>query len=214
LKNWYCSYIQIPRFSGILMNDLENFLVANAKETTFDHVCRVAETNLIIAEKFNLDKEICMVSGLLHDVSAIIHPADMLLYAQENNYEIDESEKRFPFLLHQRLSRVIAKELFGIGDPQILSAIECHSTLKNHATFYDMSLFIADKLSWDKEGMPPYYDIVTGEMNTSLESASLAYMNYIVDKNMILFPHKWFIEGKKSLESSKSSQTKKLNEWR
>lgn len=77
----------------------------------------------------------------------------------------------------------------------ILSSIKYHTTLRKNPTKYDMVLFIADKLAWDQEGEPPYYDIVMNELNKSLYHASFAYIKYIIDNNMILLPHKWIKEA-------------------
>ena len=63
-----------------------------------------------------------------------------------------------------------------------------------------MTLFIADKLSWDQDGRPPLYDLVKEELDKSLYHAALTYMNYIVENKLILYLHKWFIEGKQWLE--------------
>lgn len=63
-----------------------------------------------------------------------------------------------------------------------------------------MALFIADKLSWDQDGKPLFYDIVNNSSSHSLEKACLSYINYIIDNNMILHPHSWIIESKEYLE--------------
>jgi HD superfamily phosphohydrolase YqeK len=62
-----------------------------------------------------------------------------------------------------------------------------------------MALFVADKLAWDQDGLPPFYTVVSDALKQSLEAASLAYMDYIVENKMILYPHKWFEAGVKSL---------------
>ncbi len=53
--------------------------------------------------------------------------------------------------MHQRISKMIAEQEFSITDEQILSAIECNTTLKMNPFAYDMALFIADKPAWDQE---------------------------------------------------------------
>jgi HD superfamily phosphohydrolase YqeK len=179
--------------------DVRRLLLSNGKNKTLAHVTAVANTNGQIAERYGLDREICIACGLLHDISAILRPADMLSYAQGEGFSVDESEERFPFLLHQRFARMLSVDLFGIQDMRILSAVECHSTLKANPSTYDMALFVADKLSWDKEGQPPYFRIVFTALDCSLEAASLAYMDYIVDNNMILLPHRWFSQGREFL---------------
>ena len=125
----------------------------------------------------------------------------MLDYAINQNWEIDASEEKHPFLLHQRLSAVFASELFGVNDPLILSAIRCHTTLKENPSAYDMVLFLADKLSWDQDGTPPFYDVVSSALENSLVHASLVYINFVLDNGMILSPHQWLMDAKNWLES-------------
>jgi predicted HD superfamily hydrolase involved in NAD metabolism len=193
-------YINITEITGNIEVDVNNFLLQNNKQKTLEHVMAVANINSEIAEKYGLDKNICIISGYLHDISTVIHPNDMLNYMVENNLFVDEAERKYPFILHQRISRLLSKTFFNIDDETILSAIECHTTLKSNPSQYDMALFIADKLSWDQEGTPPFYDIVSKNLSFSLEKACLSYINYIIDNNIILYPHSWIIESKEYLE--------------
>lgn len=169
------SYITLPDPSGDIESDVRTLLEENSRRKT--------------ADKFGLESSKCIAAGLLHDISAIIKPADMLEYAQHNNFELCEAEQRFPFLLHQRMSRIISSDYFGIIDADVLSAIECHTTLKAQPSDYDMALFIADKLAWDQEGIPPFYDSVMRALDSSLEMACLAYMNYMDTNGKLLCPH-------------------------
>ncbi|MCL2198616.1 MAG: HD domain-containing protein [Defluviitaleaceae bacterium] len=182
-------------YIGDIKADVHSLLTAKNKEKTVHHVKAVAEMNIKIAAQYSLDAHICEISGYLHDISAVISPAEMMEYALKNNLYIDAAEKAYPFLLHQRISAVIAQEDFGVTDERILSAVGHHTTLKANPSEYDMALFVADKLAWDQKGDPPFYIAVNNALNHSLEAASLAYMDYITENNMIKHPHKWFIEG-------------------
>ncbi len=198
LSHW--PYIQTITLSGNIKKDTVNLLTANSKQKTSAHCISVAQKSKEIADRFGLDESIAFISALLHDVSNIMKPKDMLDYALHCNWEIDASERKYPFLLHQRLSAVFAKELFKVDDPLILSAIECHTTLKENPSDYDMLLFLADKLSWDQEGVPPFYDVVSSALEKSLAHASLIYINFVLDKGMILSPHRWLMNAKGWLE--------------
>lgn len=190
-------------FTGDIKADVKTLLCSNGKSKTYDHVKAVAEMNRKIAAQYKLEANICELGGYLHDISAVIPPQDMLSYAIENDWYIDDCEKMHPFLLHQRISVVIARDDFGITDERILSAVGHHTTLKVNPSPYDMALFVADKLAWDKEGTPPFYTVVKNALNHSLEAASLAYMNYMVEHKMLLsHPHKWWVEGTKWLEEN------------
>ncbi|MDR1630038.1 MAG: HD domain-containing protein [Oscillospiraceae bacterium] len=193
-------YINVPEITGNMEIDVKNLLELNGKGDTYKHVKAVADTNVQIAKMYGLDETNCKVSGFLHDISVVIQPKDMLNYFVNGMLFIDESEKRYPFLLHQRVSKLLSESLFKIFDPNILSSIECHTTLKDNPSESDMALFIADKLSWDQDGKPPFYDIVKKELSVSLEKASYAYINYIIDNNIILYPHQWLLQAKQYFE--------------
>lgn len=195
------NYIKTETLSGDIRKDIRNLLLINGKSNTYMHVTNVAERNALIANTYGLDRDKCVLAGLLHDISAIIKPSDMLEYAYENRLDICEAEREYPFLLHQRLSKICAAEYFDIADEEILSAIECHTTLKKCPSKYEMSLFIADKLAWDGEGIPPYYKEVDAALDISLEAACYRYMEYMVDNNMILCPHDNWIEAHEQLKS-------------
>jgi len=193
-------YIKIPEFSGDIKSDVQNLLCLNNKYKIFEHVKAVADANIKIAEQYGLDSNICELCSYLHDICAVMPYDDMMTYAVDNNWHIYESEKKYPVLLHQRISKAIAEQDFNITDARILSAIECHTTLKANPSDYDMALFVADKLAWD-QGVPPFYDIVKESLKKSLEAASLAYMDYIVENNMMSYPHTWFEESVKFLRN-------------
>lgn len=200
------NYIHLPSKTGNIETDAKNLLMQNEKENTFVHVINVARVNGNIAELFGLDKNKCIVSGLLHDIGTIIEPKDMLKYADDNDFELCEAERRFPFLLHQRISRVIANEYFGIIDTDILSSIECHTTLKTTPDKYEMALFVADKLAWDQEGTPPFYDDIKSALNDSLEKACYVYMSFMNDNGKVLFPHTNWTLGYESIKEKVVNQ--------
>ena len=195
------SYIKTEPLSGDIRTDVKNILLINGKSKTYIHVANVADRNALISKTYDLDHDKCVIAGLLHDISAVIKPEDMLKYAYENRLEVCEAERKYPFLLHQRLSKICAVEYFNISDEEILSAIECHTTLKKCPSKYEMSLFIADKLAWDREGIPPFYEEVNAALDISLEAACYKYMEYMVENDMILCPHDNWIEAYEQLKN-------------
>lgn len=200
------SYIKTETLSGDIRTDIKTLLFINGKNNTYIHVSNVAERNALIAKTYNLKHDKCFIAGLLHDISAIIKPADMLEYAYENRLDTCEAERKYPFLLHQRLSKICAIEYFNISDEEILSAIECHTTLKRRPSKYEMSLFIADKLAWDKRGIPPFYEEVNAALDISLEAACYKYMEYMVNNDMILCPHDNWIEAYEQLKNMREME--------
>ena len=192
-------YIKISPLTSLEERITGTYLL-NKRPKTLRHVQEAADTCVKIAEQYGLDREKCRIAGLLHDIGAVMKPEDMVSCTTSRGIPLDEAEKMYPFLLHQRISRMFAEDVLGITDEDILSAVECHTTLKNCPGKYDMTLFIADKLSWDREGIPPYFNEVKGALQLSLESACLEYITYSLGNGMILYPHRWLLEAKVYLE--------------
>lgn len=67
-------------------------------------------------------------------------------------------------IIHQKISKEMARDIFNIMDQEILDAVGCHTTLKKNSTILDKVLFVADKIEWDQIGEPPrlrdaYYEL-------------------------------------------------------
>lgn len=181
---------------------IKNRYLSNHKENTLRHVKEVADTAVWLAEIYDLDSEKVKLAALLHDISAIMTPQDMYELAKMRGLEIDAAEEKYHFLLHQRISRIIAQEDYSIKDSDILDAIECHTTLKKKASMYDKIIFIADKISWDQKGVPPYYDILKDKVVESLDEACYFYINYQFENNLLLMPHQWIRDAYEELRNA------------
>lgn len=178
-----------------IYQDIHNLYLKYHKQKTYEHVVNVSKVSVDLAKQFHLDETKCKMAALLHDVSAIMTPQDMYLEILSRHLSIDHAEQKYPFLLHQRVSKIIAEEIFLIHDKDILSAIECHTTLKKDANLYDKVIYIADKIAWDQDGEPPYLLEVIESLKISLDRACYVFMKYQFDNQLLLMPHTWLKEA-------------------
>lgn len=188
------------------MDAIRKFYTDHHKEHTLKHVEAVAETAVRIAKDYDLNTEKVQLAALMHDISAIMPPDEMFALAKERGMEMDAAEEKYHFLLHQRISKIIAQETFNIHDTEILSAIECHTTLKKDASLYDKVIFLADKLSWDQQGTPPYYDFVNDKLQESLDAACCCFIRYQFVNHLLLMPHRWITEAYEDLKMAEHAQ--------
>ncbi|ALQ68146.1 bis(5'-nucleosyl)-tetraphosphatase (symmetrical) YqeK [Bacillus thuringiensis] len=191
-------YKDIYSFSptGKIENDIKDFLLKYNQEFTYKHSIRVANEARKIAEMFYEDEEKAAIAGYLHDISAIFPNEVRIAVAEEFGIEILEEERKFPMIIHQKLSRVIAKEIFKVNDEETLNAISFHTTLRKHATKMDLVLFVADKIEWDQNGTPPFLVEVKNGLDKSLEHAAFAYISYLWErKDTLKVIHPWLEEA-------------------
>jgi HD superfamily phosphohydrolase YqeK len=110
-------------------------------------------------------------------------------------------------ILHQKLSAVLARQIFGVEDEAVLKAVECHTTLRAGATPLDKVVFIADKVAWDQSGVPPYQAALLEAMTHSLDAAALCYLSYLWERrSTLLVVHPWMAEAYADLRASTLSE--------
>ncbi|WP_368553055.1 bis(5'-nucleosyl)-tetraphosphatase (symmetrical) YqeK [Enterococcus faecalis] len=183
----------------VLKNEIKQYLVSKNCEKTYYHCMEVGEYAYQLGEKYLTSPEKVSIAGYLHDISAIYPNNQRINVAQKYGIELNEAEMAFPMIIHQKISKSIAKMDFGIEDNEILSAIECHTTLKKNYSDIDLVLFVADKIKWDQEGKPPYLDGLLQALNCSLENAAYFYIDYIL-KHDIKVVHPWLWDAYNQLK--------------
>jgi len=189
--------------TGMLPQDVAGFLEMHACTETLEHVMAVAKQAKELAPRFFEKEEDAFCAGLLHDISAVFPNKDRLEVAVKLDLEILSEEKICPPVLHQKISQVIAKEIFEISDDAILSAIGCHTTLKKNASVLDKIVFISDKIKWDKQYEAPYLDDVLKALEISLDEACFCYLNYLwQQKEKLAVVHPWLADAYSQLHKS------------
>jgi predicted HD superfamily hydrolase involved in NAD metabolism len=167
------------QFTGKVARDVPAFLRSHHQPATAIHCQQVAEEARRVAEFAQVDPAQAEIAGWLHDVSAVFPQAERAQIAHTLGLEVFPEEERFPMIVHQKLSRLMALEIFGVTDPLILDAIGCHTTLRAQATPLDKVLFVADKLAWDQPGTPPYAEELRAALECSLDQATIFFINYL-----------------------------------
>jgi HD superfamily phosphohydrolase YqeK len=64
---------------------------------------------------------------------------------------------------------------------------------------YDKIIFIADKIAWDQQGVPPYHDVLVSKVVESLDEACYFFIKYQFENNLLLMPHQWILEAYEDL---------------
>lgn len=189
--------------TGDIQSDTKFFLLSHGYSYTYHHSLNVALEARRIAREFGLNEKEAFTAGFLHDISAIIPNSKRIEAAIEMEINILPEEKIFPMIIHQKLSKVIAQDVFDIKNKQILSAIGCHTTLKKKYNDIDLVVFVADKIKWDQKGVPPYINSIESSLENSLEHAAFSYIDYLwKHKETLKVLHPWLEEAYYKLKNN------------
>ena len=187
--------------TGDIETDFYHFLLVNGHQKTAEHCLKVGEKADELAKIYGVDPYKAKIAGYLHDVSAIFPNSKRIVVAKALGLEVLKEEEFFPMIIHQKISGVMATEIFDVHDIEIISAIACHTTLKSNASKIDKVLFVADKIEWDQDGVPPYIKRIEHSLKESIDAASYAYIKYLFDnKNNLKVVHPFLESAYKELK--------------
>lgn len=116
------------------------------QEHRYAHSVRVARCAEILAMRHRVSTRKARIAGMLHDLARLYPAQRLIAESQARGFTISPREREHPTLLHARLGAALARERFGIEDPEVLSAIEKHTTGADEMSPLDCVVYLADSL--------------------------------------------------------------------
>lgn len=97
-----------------------------------------------IAKEYVIDELMLMLTSVAHDIAKEMTNEEYLLYAKENNIELDEMDKMEIRILHGKIGAHIVGKKYGFTK-EMQDAIYYHTTGRKNMTLLDKIVFLADK---------------------------------------------------------------------
>ncbi len=116
----------------------------------YAHCVRVARTAERFARAHGVSTRKARLAGMLHDLARLYEPARLLDECRRRGIPIDAYARAYPIVLHAPLSAALAREEFGIDDPEVLTAIAKHTVGDADMSPLDHVLYLADGLEPDR----------------------------------------------------------------
>lgn len=133
-------------YTKMSIDEILKCLKEDLNPERYEHSIGVAEMAEELAKRFGCDPEKAYVAGLLHDCAKCMDFELSKKIAREHTPDLDETEKDNKKTIHAPVSAWIAKEKYGVEDPEILSAIRLHTIGKCMMSDFEKIIFIADKI--------------------------------------------------------------------
>ncbi|GHU40448.1 hydrolase [Clostridia bacterium] len=136
------------------LKQIQKRLKKELDKERYIHTLSVMYTAASLAMAHGSNLQQAMYAGLLHDCAKCIPNAKKLTQCKELGIAITETEEQNPLLLHAKLGAYLAKEQYGIDDPEILHAIQVHTTGEPNMNLLDKIIFIADYIEPYRDRAP------------------------------------------------------------
>ena len=127
------------------LTKIERKLAKELDGYRYRHTMGVMYTAAALSMRYDITLlQKAQVAGLLHDCAKAIPNEKKIKMCEKRKIEITPIERVNPSLLHAKLGAVLAKEKYGVYDPEILEAIRWHTTGKADMSLLEKIIFIAD----------------------------------------------------------------------
>ncbi|MBO4898168.1 MAG: bis(5'-nucleosyl)-tetraphosphatase (symmetrical) YqeK [Clostridia bacterium] len=168
--------------------EITEILQKRLKPTRFKHTLGVAETAVKLAEKYGADKDKAYLAGLLHDCAKNIDFETSKAYCKEHSVPMKEICMKERSLIHAPLGAYMAKEEFGVSDPEILTAIYYHTTGHEDMALLTKILYMADAVepNRDQDGIEEIRELAFSDINEALIRSIDATLLHIINKGVTI----------------------------
>lgn len=123
------------------------------------HSLLVAHTARRLARLHGINEDRAALAGLLHDCAKCLPLPSMQRVARESRLLLDRETVQSANLLHGPVGAAVAEKEYGISDPNVLSAIRCHTTGKVGMLPIDMIVFLSDKIEPSRRSYPALEEV-------------------------------------------------------
>ena len=140
------------------MNESEELLRAALTKVPAglaEHVLRVTDEALRLADIHGVDRQAAKIAALAHDLLRNLSDERLLTICDEQGFSADPVDRMEPILLHGPLAVQILREQYKVLDADVLGAVAAHTTARAGMSQLQKLIFIADKIEPHKMGGRP-----------------------------------------------------------
>lgn len=125
----------------------------------FAHTLGVEFTAAALAMRYQADVTDAQIAGLLHDCAKCLTDEKRVSICEKHQISMTDIERRNPFLLHAKVGEYLAREKYGITNPDILNAIRFHTTGRENMSLLERIVFVADYIEPGRRQAPNLSEI-------------------------------------------------------
>ena len=120
----------------------------------FEHTLGVEYTAAALAMCHGCGLREAQAAGLLHDCAKCLSDEKRLSICRKNGIPVETLEQQNPFLLHAKVGAYLARSKYGVENPDILNAIQNHTTGRPGMSLLEKIIFVADYIEPGRKNAP------------------------------------------------------------
>ena len=159
-------------------------------EKRWTHTKNVKKMAVKLAKRWGADPEKAAMAAILHDSAKEMPKQELLQIFADNAIMAESAPQRPSPVWHGIAAAILAETQWGITDPEILSAIRCHTTGKPDMSKLDKILYLADMTSAERDwpGVEELRVLEMEDLDRALCDALKRSIDFVEEKDGTLDP--------------------------
>jgi len=168
--------------------EMLHYLQMNLKESRLKHSLSVSETAVMLATIYGENIEKARIAGLVHDCVKNKTDAQLIKITNDHKIQLDEISMQNPSILHGLIGSIIAREIMGIYDEDILNAIHYHTTGRKNMSILEKIIYIADYIEPLRifDGVEELRNLSVEDLNAALIKSFDNTIKYVISQKQLL----------------------------
>ena len=156
----------------------------------YEHTINVKKMAVKLAKHYGTDPEQAALAALLHDAAKELPKQELLQIFADNAIIAENAPARPLPVWHGIAAAILAETQWGITDPEILSAIRCHTTGKPGMSKLDKIIYLADMTSAERDwpGVDDLRALEMQDLDRALCDALKRSIDFVEEKGGSLDP--------------------------
>lgn len=117
----------------------------------YQHTLNVRRMAVKLAKRWGADPEKAALAAILHDAAKELPKDRQLQIFAENAIIAENAPMRPTSVWHGIAAAILCETEWGVHDPEVLSAIRCHTTGKPGMSLLDKIIYMADMTSAERD---------------------------------------------------------------
>ena len=171
-------------------SEAKKLVKSGLSEKRWTHTKNVKKMAVKLAKRWGADPEKAAMAAILHDSAKELPKQELLQIFADNAIIAENAPARPSPVWHGIAAAILAETQWGITDPEILSAIRCHTTGKPDMSLLDKILYLADMTSAERDwpGVEELRELEMQDLDRALCDALKRSIDFVEEKGGMLDP--------------------------
>ena len=170
--------------------EAKKLVKARLSEKRWTHTKNVKKMAVKLAKRWGADPEKAAMAAILHDSAKELPKSELLQIFADNAIIAENAPARPSPVWHGIAAAILTQTQWGVSDPEILSAIRCHTTGKPDMSKLDKIIYLADMTSAERDwpGVEELRALQMENLDRALCDALKRSIDFVEEKGGTLDP--------------------------